>query len=286
MCRHKSLLSKTLLITVTAMSLSLGLTIGTALDSSAAPDTTSNTTSSSTNIKIASRQKTNKASKSASESASVPKAENANFTNAAPFIDRMLKAADSYKDYVFEYEMTNYKGKKLIEKGKFYFKKPRMMRLEEVGSFRKGSIAVMGSGGKIRAKPGGALSFMTVDLAPSSDYLRSANGYPMVDSDLTSLAQALKTFIEKDSCVARVTETTVQSTSNAPSQVYMLEVYHGSNFEGEIFKRVAIDPKSMLPVEWWDYIGGKLSSHSIWNNFKGNVGLADDVFTIKGAKTI
>lgn len=265
------------------MSLSLGLTIGTALDSSAAPDTSPNTTSS---IKIASRQKASKASKSASESASVPKADNANFTNAAPFIDRMLKAADSYKDYVFEYEMTNYKGKKLIEKGKFYFKKPRMMRLEEVGSFRKGSIAVMGSGGKIRAKPGGALSFMTVDLAPSSDYLRSANGYPMVDSDLTSLAQALKTFIEKDSCVARVTENTVQSTSNAPSQVYMLEVYHGSNFEGEIFKRVAIDPKSMLPVEWWDYIGGKLSSHSIWNNFKGNVGLADDVFTIKGAKTI
>lgn len=282
-CRHKNLLSKTLSITVTAMSLSLGLTIGTALDSSAAPDTSPNTTSS---IKIASRQKASKASKSASESASVPKADNANFTNAAPFIDRMLKAADSYKDYVFEYEMTNYKGKKLIEKGKFYFKKPRMMRLEEVGSFRKGSIAVMGSGGKIRAKPGGALSFMTVDLAPSSDYLRSANGYPMVDSDLTSLAQALKTFIEKDSCVARVTENTVQSTSNAPSQVYMLEVYHGSNFEGEIFKRVAIDPKSMLPVEWWDYIGGKLSSHSIWNNFKGNVGLADDVFTIKGAKTI
>lgn len=278
MCR-KSLLS----IAVTAMTLSLVLTMGTAQEGSANTDTTSSTTSSTTNsIKIASRQKPSRAS----ESAALPKAENAIYTNAAPFIDRMLKAADSYKDYVFEYEMTNYKGKKLFEKGKFYFKKPRMMRLEEVGSFRKGSIAVMGSGGKIRAKPGGALSFMTVDLAPSSDYLRSANGYPMVDSDLTSLAQALKTFIEKDSCVARVTESTVQSNSNAPSQVYMLEVYHGSNFEGEIFKRVAIDPKSMLPVEWWDYIGGKLSSHSIWNNFKGNVGLADDVFTIKGAKTI
>lgn len=276
-CR-KSLLS----ISVTAMAFSLGLTIGAALESRAASDTTPNTTSSTSNIKIASRQKLNKSS----DSSSLPKAENASFTNAAPFIDRMLKAADSYKDYVFEYEMTNYKGKKLNEKGKFYFKKPRMMRLEEVGSFRKGSIAVMGSGGKIKAKPGGALSFMTVDLAPSSDYLRSANGYPMVDSDLTSLAQALKTFIEKDSCVARVTENTVQSTSNAPSQVYMLEVYHGSNFTGEIYKRVAIDPKSMLPVEWWDYIGGKLSSHSIWNNFKGNVGLADDVFTIKGAKTI
>ena len=108
----------------------------------------------------------------------------------------------------------------------------------------------------------------------------------LFNEDHNKFRLRVKTFIEKDSCVARVTETTVQSTSNAPSQVYMLEVYHGSNFEGEIFKRVAIDPKSMLPVEWWDYIGGKLSSHSIWNNFKGNVGLADDVFTIKGAKTI
>lgn len=239
----------------------------------------SDTTSS---VKIASK----KANKSSDLGGNLPKTESASYTNAAPFIDRMLKAADSYKDYVFEYEMVNYKGKKVVEKGKFYFKKPRMMRLEEVGNFRKGSIAVMGSGGKIRAKPGGALSFMTVDLAPSSDYLRSANGYPMVDSDLTSLSQALKTFIEKDSCVARVTENTVQSTSSAPSQVYVLEVYHGSNFDGEIYKRVAVDPKSMLPVEWWDYIGGKLTSHSVWNNFKGNVGLADEVFTIKGAKTI
>ena len=259
-----------------ALALTLSLNLATSSIAASASDTAGS-------IKIASKQKSSKAS---TTTAPLPKADNADYVNAAPFIERMLKAADSYKDCVFEYEMTNYKGKKLIEKGKFYFKKPRMMRLEEVGSFRKGSIAVMGSGGKIKAKPGGALSFMTVDLAPSSDYLRSANGYPMVDSDLSSLAQALKTFIEKDSCVARVTENTVQSTSNAPSQVYMLEVYHGSNFEGEIYKRVAIDPKSMLPVEWWDYIDGKLSSHSIWNNFKGNVGLADDVFTIKGAKTI
>ncbi len=271
-CRSNKILS----FSAAALALTLSLNLATSSIAASASDTAGS-------IKIASKQKSSKAS---TTTAALPKADNSDYVNAAPFIERMLKAADSYKDYVFEYEMTNYKGKKLIEKGKFYFKKPRMMRLEEVGSFRKGSIAVMGSGGKIKAKPGGALSFMTVDLAPSSDYLRSANGYPMVDSDLSSLAQALKTFIEKDSCVARVTENTVQSSSNAPSQVYMLEVYHGSNFEGEIFKRVAIDPKSMLPVEWWDYIDGKLSSHSIWNNFKGNVGLADDVFTIKGAKTI
>lgn len=274
MTKYRS--NKNQYLAAAALALTLSLNLATSSIAASASDTAGS-------IKIASKQKSSKAS---TTTAPLPKADNAEYVNAAPFIERMLKAADSYKDYVFEYEMTNYKGKKLIEKGKFYFKKPRMMRLEEVGSFRKGSIAVMGSGGKIKAKPGGALSFMTVDLAPSSDYLRSANGYPMVDSDLSSLAQALKTFIEKDSCVARVTENTVQSTSNAPSQVYMLEVYHGSNFEGEIYKRVAIDPKSMLPVEWWDYIDGKLSSHSIWNNFKGNVGLADDVFTIKGAKTI
>jgi outer membrane lipoprotein-sorting protein len=276
MTKYRSNKIQTLAAVAFALTLSLNLTTSSTAASASNLDTTGS-------IKIASKHKSSKASIT---TAALPKADNSDYVNAAPFIERMLKAADSYKDYVFEYEMTNYKGKKLIEKGKFYFKKPRMMRLEEVGSFRKGSIAVMESGGKIKAKPGGALSFMTVDLAPSSDYLRSANGYPMVDSDLSSLAQALKTFIEKDSCVARVTENTVQSTSNAPSQVYMLEVYHGSNFEGEIFKRVAIDPKSMLPVEWWDYIDGKLSSHSIWNNFKGNVGLADDVFTIKGAKTI
>lgn len=223
------------------------------------------------------------AAKPAASKSSLPKFETENLVEGAPFIDKMLKAADSYQDYVFEYEMTNLKGKKQNEKGKFYFKKPRYIRLEEVGNFRKGSIAVLGKGGKIKAKPGGALAFMTVDLPASSDYLKSANGYPMVDSDLTSLAQALKKFIQKDGCVARVSETPVLSASN--DKVHILEIYHGSE-KGEIFKRVAVDPQTMLPVEWWDYIGGQLSSHSTWNKFQGNVGLADEIFTIKGAKNI
>ncbi len=211
-----------------------------------------------------------------------PQSEGAAYKDASPFIDRMLKAADSYPDYVFDFTMVNIKGKKQTEVGKFYFKKPRLIRLEEVGNFRKGSVAVLGANGKVRAKPGGTFKFVSVELAPNSDLLRGANGYPMVDSDLTSLAEALKKFIDKDGCVARVTENPVATSGD--SKNYMLEVYHKS-LEGQIFKRVAVDPKSMLPVEWWDYIDGQLSSYSVWNNFKGNVGLSDDLFTLKGAKT-
>jgi len=215
------------------------------------------------------------------QSHSAPKVESA-FKDGALFIERMIKSAESYPDYIFDFTMTNIKGKKQTEVGKFYFKKPRLIRLEEVGNFRKGSIAVLTASGKCRAKPGGTFKFITVDLPPNSELLRGANGYPMVDSDLTSLAQALKKFIEKDGCVARVSENPVATAGD--SKNYMLEVYHKS-LEGEIFKRVAVDPQSMLPVEWWDYIDGQLSSHSVWTNFKGNVGLADELFTLKGAKT-
>ncbi len=224
-----------------------------------------------------------KASKNKTSGAhSAPQSEGADYKDGAAFIDSMIKAAESYPDYVFDFTMVNIKGKKQTEVGKFYFKKPRLIRLEEVGSFRKGSVAVLGPGGKVRAKPGGAFKFVSVELPPNSDLLRGANGYPMVDSDLISLAQALKKFIDKDGCVSRVTENPIATAGD--SKNYMLEVYHKS-LEGQIFKRVAVDPKTMLPVEWWDYLDGQLSSHSVWNNFKGNVGLADDLFTLKGAKT-
>ena len=197
--------------------------------------------------------------------------------DGAEFIEKMIKSAEAYDDYTFEFTMTAYKSGTVVEDGKFFFKKPRLIRMEETGSFRHGSIAILGKNGKVKGKAGGPLGLFTVELSPHSSLLRSANGYPMVDSDLLSLAQALKQFL-KNGDTARVT---AEPTSLPAGNVYILEVYHDFA-KGDLFKRVAVDSHTMLPVEWWDFENNKLVSRSIWRSFKGNIGLSDDVFTVKG----
>ncbi|MBK9618326.1 MAG: hypothetical protein IPP97_22940 [Candidatus Obscuribacter sp.] len=199
------------------------------------------------------------------------------------FIEKMVQRADAYNDYTFEYQMVAFKKGKVVEEGAFYYKKPRLIKLIEKGNFHKGSIAILGANGKVRAKPGGALSFLAIDLAPNSNLLRSANGYPMCDSDLYSLAKALKIFLKQGN-VARVSKEPVIYGTNT-DKVHLLEVFHDSDMK-DIFKRVAVNPQTMLPVEWWDYENGKLVSHSTWKSFKGNIGLTEDAFTFKGEKQI
>lgn len=201
-------------------------------------------------------------------------------TDGASYIEKMYQRADSYEDYLFEFEMTAYKNGKVVESGRFFYKKPHMIRLEETGKFRKGSVAILGKNGKVKAKAGGGLGFFVVDLAPDSGLLRSVNGYPMQDSDLASLARALKTFL-KEGKTSRVTQDPLVF-GDSEGKVHVLEVFHDGAMKN-IYKRVAVDPQSHLPVEWWDYENGKLVSHSRWKSFKGNLGLSEEVFTIKGA---
>ncbi len=195
-------------------------------------------------------------------------------TDGSAFIERMQTAADSYQSYYFEYKMTAFKHGTVVEEGRFWFKKPRLIRLEETGPFKHGCVALLTPKGKVKAHAGGALSLITVDLAADSSYLRSANGYPMVLSDLSSLAAALTQFL-KEGKSSKVTESPVQINSQS-EKVFILDVYQEP--ANQIYKRVAIDCKSILPVEWWDFEGGKLVSHSIWKTFKGNIPLDDKLF--------
>jgi hypothetical protein len=201
-------------------------------------------------------------------------------TDGADFINRMQTAADSYQSYYFEYKMTAFKHGTVVEEGKFWFKKPRLIRLEETGQFKHGCVALLTPKGKVKAHAGGALSMFTVDLSPQSGYLRSANGYPMVLSDLSSLAAALKQFLVEGK-TSKVTESPVEINTQS-EKVFILDVYqdHGQ----QIYKRVAVGNTSILPVEWWDFEGGKLVSHSIWKTFKGNIPLPDKLFEDTAAK--
>lgn len=197
---------------------------------------------------------------------------------ATAFINKMFNAADALKTYTFKFTMKVYKKKKtVVEKGNFYFKKPRLIRIEETGSYKKGAVAVLTGNGRVKARLGGALKLFVADLSAKSKTLLSANGYPMVESDYVSLTTALKEFL-KDGVSAQVTSRPIRLDGvNEP--VYLLEMHKS----GKLWKKVAVSAKTALPLQWWDYAdSGNLWSYSVWTDFRTNKQLADSLFNLKG----
>jgi outer membrane lipoprotein-sorting protein len=199
--------------------------------------------------------------------------------NGVPFIDKCLKASSSYDDYSFEYiqKVQKSNGGTVVEQGTLWIKKPNLLKVVVKSGPHAGSVAVFGPGGKVKAHAGGALKFFAVELSPDSSYLKSVNGWPMVQSDFTSIWKAMQGYA-KDGCPCQVTQAPVQQPGQ-PMEVFVFEMTKGN---GEMYKRALIEGKTMLPVEWWDYKNGRIYAHTVWSNFKGNQGLSDHLFTLKG----
>ncbi len=192
-------------------------------------------------------------------------------------ITNMIEEAERLEDYSFVFEARTFKkASTVVERGNLYFKKPKLMRLEETGEFNKGSVAVIGKDGKARAHSGGLTQFVTVTLSPDSKMLDAANGDRMEDSDFLSLARHLKDRLKQGQSSRVSREPVTISGISEPS--YVLELFHPNN-PRLVLKRIYVDPKTKLPVRWddYDYIYPCLST---WKNVKTNIGLSDDLFKL------
>lgn len=198
--------------------------------------------------------------------------------NGSDFLQDMTDACKQLKCYTFDYSTTVFKGGKTIDqRGKFYFKQPRLLRVEMTGNYKHGAVAVLEADGKVRGHLGGVLGALTVTVSPDSDMLQGANGYPLVESDFAGMAAAMNKFVT-DGCKIQVTEQPV-SVEGQPNKVYVIEFYRGPN-STELYKRAYIDPKTLLPVEWFDYQNGKLFARTIWQNLNLQAVISDSMFKI------
>lgn len=193
------------------------------------------------------------------------------------FIERMVKSASDLNDYSFEYEMTVFKkSRTLTQTGSLTYKKPSKMRIEVIDGPNDGSVAVMTTPGKVKGHFGGVLSIFSGTVPDHSSYLRCVNGWPMVESDFLSLAQALKTYVNADGKPSKVTPEPVVWQDG--KKYYVVDLYEAS--PKQMWKRIAVDPGNLLPVYWIDYQDGQLWTYSLWKNVQLNPGIADSVFKL------
>ncbi len=198
--------------------------------------------------------------------------------DGADFLKEMATAADGLKSYSFQSHMSVFKGGKTIEENsKFYFKRPRMLRAEELGPFKKGSVAVLLKNGKVKGHLGGLMSKFVGTVAADSDWVTSANGYPLVDSDFYGMSQVMINLV-KAGKKSLTTETPVD-VDGYSKKLYVLELYSSASKE-QLMKRAYIDPQTLLPVEWFDYKDGKLFAHTLWKDVQLNVDISDSLFDL------
>lgn len=199
-------------------------------------------------------------------------------------IRKMHSKSSNLKSYYFNYKMIVFKkNRKTLEKGTFYYKKPGLIRLEEKGPYKKGAVCVLGKSGKVKAHLGGTLKFFVVELSSSSHLLKSANGHPMVESDIKSLTNYLVSYLKEGMHITKTVNPV--RVSGIKEKVFILDIRKDKSTKHP-WKQIAVNPNTYLPVAWWDYKqNGDIHSHNTWVRFVKNKQLPDELFTIKHAKS-
>lgn len=199
-----------------------------------------------------------------------------NMQDGKSIVAEMVRAAQNLNDYSLTFETITFrKNDSISERGNLYFKKPKLMRLEETGEYKNGSVAVLGKDGKVRAHAGGLVKFVTVTMDAGDAQLNAANGDRMEDSDFLSLANVLRDRLKLGQS-ARVSAPS--SAVGVDGTNYVLEIFKPSEPD-TVLKRVYVNPKTYLPVRWDDY-DYQTPCSSTWQNVKVNQGLSDDLFKL------
>ncbi|HIA53891.1 MAG TPA: hypothetical protein EYN91_17665 [Candidatus Melainabacteria bacterium] len=201
------------------------------------------------------------------------------------FVQSMSKTAETANDYTFKCIINTFRdGKVIKEEGIFYYKRPSMMKMEVTEGAKKGAVAVLGTDGKVRGHLGGMLKMFSGTIGKDSNLLKSANGFSMMDSDYETLLRDLQKQISQGAtCLVTSSPVAVAHTNE---KVYVLEVYKqvDNDKEKDLTQRVFIDPKTGLPEQWNLYKQDQLFSSTDWKDVKLNIGLSNEVFSLKGKK--
>jgi outer membrane lipoprotein-sorting protein len=198
-------------------------------------------------------------------------------TDGRHVIEEMCKHAEELKDYSLSFEMTVFRQSSVVnECGNLYFKKPRLLRVEETGQYKAGSVVVIGKDGKAHGHEGGLAKFITVTLDPKDKSLQASNGDALTDSDFASLSVQLKTLLYKGMKSRANSEPLTMNGIGKPT--YVLELYSPEHPQ-LVAKRIFVDPNTYLPLRWDDY-DYKSPCASVWKNVRTNIGLSDNLFSL------
>lgn len=114
---------------------------------------------------------------------------------AMQILEQSLKKVQKIKSYSCIMELYNRSNGRENAKQSYLYRAPGDIRIEQLGPFRKGSVVVVDSNGKVRARGGGFLSFIEVELKRDSDVLKGITGDSAVESDWINIYKKTKNMV-------------------------------------------------------------------------------------------
>lgn len=198
----------------------------------------------------------------------------AKWAPAQPLLDKMQSHANSLGEYTLDSTVAVKKEDKVSTNlGSLFYKKDNRIRVVcKSGTVNKGAVVVRKEDGHVRAAGGGMLKFMKMNLEEDSRMLILDNGFNVIKSDLAGLMHGLSKRM--GGCQAVVTVDSVKDKAGNDCKV--VEVKKGST----LMERIVVREKDHIPLEWDLYKDGKLFSVALFENFKNNPGLSDNLFDL------
>jgi outer membrane lipoprotein-sorting protein len=198
--------------------------------------------------------------------------------DGSKFIDSAIQVVRAFNDYVFDSEVLTYKkSDPQVSSGRFFWKRPKLLRVEVTGSsYRAGSAICRTPEGTVRAKGGSCLAFVKMTIDEHSRLLQLSNGLNVLQSDLLSMLSNAKSKLASGrSC--RLSSSTVR-LAGIPGDFHVLDIIAGIGNNEVLEERVYFNNSDNLPALLEIYRDGKLWSKVKILNLKVNQGLQDDLF--------
>lgn len=202
---------------------------------------------------------------------SVPVAGNSDSPSlpAAPdLVQQVVQSFDALTDYRCQMYSSRLRkdGTMAVDTNNYFFKKPKLIRLEVTSGGDKGSKVVLNKKGKVRAKAGGVLGVFTITMEPTDKRLQDGDS-SFVTTDLGSTLKDLQLTMNG----AKATVTLIEG----PRRAYQLVLERPGKKD-----TILIDAELKLPFQWEVLRNGKFDSKTEWKNLTKNVGLADELFEL------
>lgn len=186
--------------------------------------------------------------------------------------ERAIAALDDYQCRVQEYAWQGSVSEaKVIN---FYFKKPRLIRVDVLTSNKRGdagSVGVLRGDGKVVGRRGGLLGAFAFTFDKHDPLVATVRGASFDEIDLRGLAERFRRHLTEGS----------GSLLEAPGVYELVLEPRSGQFTGGMTREVLrLSTDTFLPLSADSYEGARIVEHAAWMSFILNAGLPAALFNV------
>lgn len=182
---------------------------------------------------------------------------------------------ESLSDYQCRMEEECWQGNRHEERTiNFYFKKPRLIRMDILKGNRfgdTGSVGVYRGDGKVRGRKGGLLGFLAITVDKHDPQATTVRGLAFDESDLQATLEKMRFHLAESACTL--------STAGGIHEL-AFEPRDPSRNGGVTKDVIRLDAATLLPVSSDSWEGDRRVQHAEWSSYLIDAGLPDQLFDV------